>query len=231
VALLGDALGWLKGPGRRRAWRRRVVRKVVAAGCAVAAVVGVLGTARSNGEVATAPVLVAARSLGAGAVLRAGDVRVARWPAEAVRGRWAMGSARPAVGRLLAGPLAAGEPVTAGRLLGPSLLEGQTPGTVAVHVPLSDPAAAALARPGERVDLLAAGGTALARHALVLAGDPVPSGAAGGGWGASGLGAPGVAPGSARVILAVDGEEAPRLAAHLAAGLEATPMTVVLRPR
>ncbi len=140
-------LGWLTGPGRRRAWRRRVARKALAAGCAGAAVLGVLGAARSSGERATAPALVAARSLEAGAVLRVGDVRVMHWPAEAVSAAWAVPSVAMVEGRVLAGPLARGEPVTDGRLLGPDLLEGQPPGTMAVHVPLSDPVAQELVGP------------------------------------------------------------------------------------
>lgn len=229
---VGGVLGWLTGPGRRRAWRRRVARKALAAACAGAAVLGVLGAARSSGERATAPVLVAARSLKAGAALRVADVRVVHWPAETVSAAWAVPSVAMVEGRVLAGPLASGEPVTNGRLLGPDLLEGQPPGTMAVHVPLSDPVAQELVGPGDRVDLLAAGGHVLAQKALLLAVDRVPAGPGGvAGWGTGALGASGAGQGAPGVTIAVDAAVARRVAAYLTQGMEAAPVALALHRR
>jgi Flp pilus assembly protein CpaB len=62
------------------------------------------------------------------------------------------------LGRLVAGPVRRGEPLTDVRLLGPSLLAAvaRGPDVVAVPVRFADAGAAALLRPGDRVDVLAA---------------------------------------------------------------------------
>ena len=107
-------------------------------------------------EVTTAAVTVAAADLSAGAVLAAGDLVTAQLPEEAVP---AGTTADPAelTGRLLAAPLRAGEPVTDVRLVGPGLWSAVPPGQVAAPVRLADLAVATLLRPGDRVDVLAAG--------------------------------------------------------------------------
>lgn len=84
-------------------------------------------------------------------------------------------SADDAVGRVLAGPLRAGEPITDLRIVGPSLLGGWGPDVVASPVRIADAGAVAFLRPGDRIDLLAAPadgfGTAevIAAHVPVLA--------------------------------------------------------------
>lgn len=59
------------------------------------------------------------------------------------------------VGRTLAAPLRAGEPVTDVRLVGPALTDGY-PGLTAVPVRLPDTGMAALLHVGDRIDLVAA---------------------------------------------------------------------------
>jgi pilus assembly protein CpaB len=100
------------------------------------------------------PVVVAARPLDAGRALDAGDLALARWPpGTAPPG----GVAEPAllVGRVLAGSVHAGEPLTDTRLVGPGLTALLPRGQVAAPVRLADLAVAALVRTGDRVDVLA----------------------------------------------------------------------------
>jgi Flp pilus assembly protein CpaB len=101
------------------------------------------------------PSLQAARDLPAGEVLDVDDVVVARVPDGSAP---ATGFTRPAqaVGQRLSTAVQAGEPLTPTRLVGPGLLLGQRPGTVALPLRLADPAAAALLRPGDRIDVVAA---------------------------------------------------------------------------
>jgi pilus assembly protein CpaB len=101
----------------------------------------------------TAPVVVAARNLPPGHVLAAADLRVARWPA-AVRPPSARADHVGLIGRRLTGPVGAGEPVTATRVLGRDLAAQLPPGLVAAPVVIADPHAADLLHAGERADLL-----------------------------------------------------------------------------
>ncbi|MDN4159898.1 SAF domain-containing protein [Nocardioides abyssi] len=134
-----------------RAVRRAVLarRRLLAAVLAAVAVAAAL-QATARPAPATVAVTVAARDLPAGEVVTTGDV---------VRAAWSPGSA-PAdladpVGRVLAAPVRAGEPVTDVRLVGPGLTEGR-PDLVAVPVRLPDAGMAALLEVGDRIDLLAA---------------------------------------------------------------------------
>jgi Flp pilus assembly protein CpaB len=132
---------------------RRVVlarRRPLAAVLAAVAVATGLHAARAEPP-ARAQVLVAARDLTAGEVLGAEDVRRTGFPAGSVPS----GLAEDAVGRTLAAPLRAGEPVTDVRLVGPALTDGY-PGLVAVPVRLPDAGMAGLLRVGDRIDLVAA---------------------------------------------------------------------------
>src|SRR4051812_41492741 len=103
----------------------------------------------------TSPVVVAARALPAGHVLRRGDVRVLRWPT-ALRQVTARSGPGAVIGRRLTGPVAAREPLTANRVLGRNLTAGLPDGVVAAAVPVADAHVVDLVRPGDRVDLLAA---------------------------------------------------------------------------
>ena len=175
--------------------------------------VGVAAPARPPAAV---PVAVAASDLPAGATLSASDVAVARLPPEAVP-RGVVPDARPLVGRVLAGGVRAGEPLTDARLVGPGLTALLPADLVAAPVRLADLAVAALVRTGDRVDVLAAlpdGEQAerVATGVLVLAApgptsaDPDP---------AAGL-----------LVLAVD----PATAARLAAASTTATLTVSLPP-
>jgi len=144
---------------------------------AVAAVISVTLLA-SPALATTVPVTVAARDLGAGTVLRAGDVVTARF----APGTVPSGHLRDPVGRQLAAPLRRGQPVTDTAVLGDALVHGR-PDLVALPVRLPDTAMAELLRVGDEVDVVAAdpqGGPAatLARGAVVLALPPPPADAA-----------------------------------------------------
>jgi len=126
--------------------RRRSLAAVLAAAAVVAAV----------HEVRPPPprvqaVLTAAHDLPAGTTLEAPDLVTVDYAA----GTAPSGLATDAVGRVLAAPVRAGEPVTDVRLLGAPLAAAY-PGTVAVPVRLPDAGMAGLLRVGDRIDLLAA---------------------------------------------------------------------------
>lgn len=129
-------------------------RRLLAAGLAAAAVALAIHAAQAD-PVRTVPLVVTARDLPGGGILQPADlttieVLVASVPAGAVA------SVDAAIGRMLAGPASAGEPVTDVRLVGPSLLQGWGDGLVAVPVRIADPGAVAILRPGELIDLIAA---------------------------------------------------------------------------
>lgn len=130
-------------------------------------------------------VVVAARDLTAGTVLAPGDLRAVGFAPDSVPAG-ASDDAIDAVGRTLAAPLRAGEPVTDVRVVGPALTDGY-PGLTAVPVRLPDAGMVDLLRVGDRVDLVAAdpqggGASVVATDVPVLA---VP--AAGPDVGATGL--------------------------------------------
>lgn len=163
-----------------------------------------------------APVAVAAHDLPAGAVLSSRDVAVIRLPPDVVP-RGVAPDAQPLVGRVLAGAVRSGEPLTDARLVGAGLTALLPADLVAAPVRLADLAVAALVRTGDRVDVLAAlpdGEQAelVATGSLVLAAprpvseDPDP---------AAGL-----------LVLAVD----PATAARLAAVSTTATLTVSLPP-
>jgi Flp pilus assembly protein CpaB len=143
-------------PGRRERVRRTVRRAVLsrrrplAALCAAGAVLAGLHAVRPPPG-PTVTVEVAAHDLPSGAVLTGGDLVSRSYPA----GVAPVGSVADAVGRTLAGPVRAGEPVTDARLVAPALLDGY-PGRVALPVRIADAAAVGLLRSGDRVDLVAA---------------------------------------------------------------------------
>jgi Flp pilus assembly protein CpaB len=136
----------------RRALRRTVLarRRPLAAASAGVAVLAGLHAVRPA-PAPTVPVRVASHDLASGTVLAADDLVTRRYPADAAP----PGSAGNAVGRTLAAPVRAGEPVTDVRLVAPSLVTGY-PGRVALPVRLADADAAALLRVGDRVSLVAA---------------------------------------------------------------------------
>lgn len=114
----------------------------------------------------TTPILVASRPLPAGHTVSDADVRTADWPT--VLGEpLTTADLGQVKGRITAGPLSTGEPITATRIVGPGLLglaestsaDGQSGTYVAAPVRLADAGQTALIRPGDLVDVLAARAT------------------------------------------------------------------------
>ncbi|WP_395110570.1 SAF domain-containing protein [Actinomadura sp. SCN-SB] len=98
-------------------------------------------------------VLVAARDLPAGTTLRPPDLRKARLPEASIPS----GAIRaPAAGRILAGPMRQGEPLTDVRLVSSALLRTYGPNTVATPVRIADAGTVRLLRQGDHVDVLSA---------------------------------------------------------------------------
>jgi pilus assembly protein CpaB len=153
----------------------------------------------------TAPVVVAAADLATGTTLISGDLRVSLLPRDTAPGGRAEDPTE-LVGRRLAAPVRAGEPVTDVRLVGPGLTSGLPPGQVAAPVRLADLAVTALVRTGDHVDVLATAPDAttaevVAAHVLVLA---APAAAAD---------SPSARDDEGLLVLAVDDDTAARLAA------------------
>jgi len=125
-------------------------RRPLAAGCAAVAVLAGVHAARPPAA-PTVAVTVAARDLASGTVLGHDDLVTRRYPA----GTAPAGSDPGALGRTLAAPVRAGEPVTDVRLVAPTLVAGY-PGRVALPVRIADADAVALLRAGDRIGLVAA---------------------------------------------------------------------------
>ncbi|HWE89103.1 MAG TPA: Flp pilus assembly protein CpaB [Pseudonocardiaceae bacterium] len=143
-----------------RQWPRVLaVRRVLAVGLIVAAGVLALRPAAADGTTSV-DVLVAARDLPPGDALGPADLTLRPMP-RGVPPASALTSVGAAVGRVLDGPVRAGEVITDVRLLGPADtgLSTADPSAAAVPVRLSDPGIADLLRPGLRVDVVASGET------------------------------------------------------------------------
>lgn len=127
-------------------------------------------------------VLVAAHDLAAGRIIAAEDLRpAARTTTELPEG--VLTASADVTGRVITGAVRRGEIITDLRLLGPGLSAGLGPGVVASPIRLIDLEVAALLRPGDRVDILAATVDAamavvVAERALVLAVPLAESGSA-----------------------------------------------------
>ena len=202
-------LGSPWGSGSRRArflWIR--ARRVVAAVLlAVAGWVGVTASRPATTDTGVA-VLVASRDLPAGARLDDAAVRELRLPTEAVPAR-ALADPPSVLGRVLAGPLGAGEVLTETRVQGPGLLVGTPIGSVAVSVPVADPTVLTAVQAGDRVRMLALGTGVVVAEGTVLVSDAPTSemgmfAGAGAGTGSGGGG---------RLLVAVDPAAAITMAA------------------
>ena len=214
--------GW-RGPGRRAAWRRARVRRVVAALLVGLAAWLTLSAFLPQPTVVGVPVVVAAHDLAAGQRLAAGDLRVARWaPGTAPSG--AATSTHALAGQRVAAPITTGEAVTASRLHGPGLLTGLGPGQVAARVSVTDERVTAMVHPGDHVAVIdTASGARVGSDLLVLATD-APGRAGGGLVGGTGSAAEDGPPG---VVVAVSDGQAAALAraggsAALGAGVTLT---------
>lgn len=98
-------------------------------------------------------VLVAARDLPVGSLLHAGDLRNHPVPRSLVPAGTYSGQLPPE-GSRLAIPVQAGTPVFPTMLIGPGLLAGLDPGSVAVPLRLDDEQTASLVRAGQLVDVV-----------------------------------------------------------------------------
>ncbi|MCW2759503.1 MAG: hypothetical protein JWO46_3249 [Nocardioidaceae bacterium] len=103
---------------------------------------------------ATVGLVVAAHDLPAGARLSAADLTLRGMPPDAVPDGAARSLAHVG-GRTLAAPVRRGEVITDVRSLGPALV-ARYPGRVATPVRLADPDVAAVLRPGDHVQVVAA---------------------------------------------------------------------------
>lgn len=138
-----------------RGWPRRLLALALLIAAALSATAGHRGRA-ATGPPPTTPVLVAARDIPGGTTLLRTATRIARLPAALVPAG-ALRSVDAAVGRTVGAPLRRGEPITDVRLVGRSLAAALAgTGAVAAPVRLADADTAALLRPGDAVDVLAA---------------------------------------------------------------------------
>jgi Flp pilus assembly protein CpaB len=134
---------------RPQSRRTRLIRRWLAVGLSVLGAVLLVHPGSARG----APTVLAAHDLPSGATLRAADVRLADLSDEA-RPMGVLSTLDAVDGRLLAGAVRAGEPLTDVRLA--AVPAPGDPGTATVPVRLADVAVAALLRPGQRVDVIAA---------------------------------------------------------------------------
>lgn len=139
--------------GRRLLLRHRRLLSALLAALAVLVVVRTLAPATPPRRA----VVVAARDLMSGLTLAGGDVSVEQVPPEVVP-QGSVSSPAQLLGRVVAGPMRAGEPVTDRRLLGRPLLSGYPPGLVAAAVRIRDAAVVGLLQVGDRISVYAAGG-------------------------------------------------------------------------
>lgn len=134
----------------RRALARH--RLLLACGLAAASVAAGL-SAVAPAPLPTVGVVAAARDLPGGSVIEGDDLTTIALPEQLVPAA-ALHDPASAVGRLVAGPVRAGEALTDVRLLGAGLLPAGP--EVAAPVRVAEPATAALVRAGDVVDVLSA---------------------------------------------------------------------------
>jgi Flp pilus assembly protein CpaB len=168
-------------------WTRTLAARRFAAGALVilAAVIAL----RSDPDGGRTEVVVATRDLASGVELTADDVRLENRTAATVP-EGAQSDVDAVVGARLAGPARRGEVLTDVRVLGPRLAESVAgPDARIVPLPLAEGALLDLVRPGDVVDVLAAGtegsGTdarpqLVATDAVVVVVSEKPKGAGGG---------------------------------------------------
>lgn len=158
--------GWLLGAGRRAAWRRRVLRRGVALIC-LALAAWLIAPARES-RAPTAVAVVATRTVPAGRVVQTQDLsRVQRPAADLPAG--VVTDPSEVAGGVATIAIRAGEVITPGRVADAGMLQGLPDGLLAVPVRVRDAAWLTIVRPGDRVDLHAQGGEAVATEALILA--------------------------------------------------------------
>jgi pilus assembly protein CpaB len=146
-------------------------RRLLAAGLAAGAVAAALQAAEPEPG-PTVPVVTAARDLPGGSTIVSDDVRTSDVPPALVPAA-ALASVDAAVGRVLAGPVRAGEPLTDVRLVGPDLLATWGDDLVATPVRIADPGVIGLVRPGDVLDLIAAPTSGTGETTVVASSVPV----------------------------------------------------------
>lgn len=156
----GTALDRLAG------WPRRTAALICLALAGASALNG-----RGGDTIATSPVVVAARALASGSVLQASDVRLESWPTP-LRPSSPVTDTDDLIGRRIAGPVAAGEPLTSARLLDTAITSSLRPGQVAVSVRIDSGGQSGLLRPGVLVDLYARPSPSMLVDGAVMARSP-----------------------------------------------------------
>lgn len=143
-------------PGRPPLWWRRVRRyRRLLAALLAALVVGGLATTLRPPEAPSTDVVVAAVDLAPGTTLTDSDLVALPRPAAALPADAVLDPSE-LLGRLVAAPVRAGEPLRSRDVVGEDLLAAVGAGLVAVPVRLADDGVAALLQAGDVVDLVAA---------------------------------------------------------------------------
>lgn len=132
---------------------RRLIAATLAAGA-----VFCLARVVAPSEPEVSAVVVAARDLTGGTVVRADGIRTVQMPPDVVPAG-AFSAEAAALGANVAAPMRAGEPLTDRRVLSAAMLDGYPAGTVASPVRIEDADVVALLRPGDRIDLYAPTGS------------------------------------------------------------------------
>jgi Flp pilus assembly protein CpaB len=139
-------------------WSRTLAARRVAAGALV--VLAAVIALRSDPQGDRTAIVVATRDLASGVELTADDVRVEKRTAATIPDG-SQSDVGALVGARLTGPARRGEVLTDVRVLGPRLAESVAgPDARIVPLPLADGALLDLVRPGDVVDVLAAGADA-----------------------------------------------------------------------
>lgn len=185
---MGESLN--PSPARRLAellrpdWSRTVAARRAAAGALV--LLAAVAALRPDPDRERADVVVAARDLAPGAELTGDDVRVESLTATTIPDG-AAGDPATVIGATLTGPARRGETLTDVRLLSPRLAEAAAgPNARIVPVHLDESAVLDLVRPGDVVDVIAAGAetdvraTVVATDAIVVLVSPKQAGAGSG---------------------------------------------------
>ncbi len=156
---------------RRSLWRRAKVQRVLAATLVAVAVWLGVSAASADPEGPRTEVVTMRIDARSGHSLRPGDLDLLTVPA-AMAPRGSSSSVEDWVGQRLAAPIRAGDVLTDADVSIAALAQGQPPGYVVTHLPLSSPALARAVPAGARVDVLStAEGSMLATNVIVLATD------------------------------------------------------------
>lgn len=158
---------------RRALWRRAKVQRALAALLAAVAVWLGVSAASADPEGPHTDVVMMQIDARSGHSLQAADLEVLAIPA-ALAPQGSSGSISDWAGQRLAAPIRAGDVLTDADVSVAALAQGQPPGYVVTHLPLSSPALARVAPAGARVDVLStADGSVLATDVIVLAANAV----------------------------------------------------------